>query len=200
MGRPRLYPRETTCANCGRGFSRSREGKPRTMREFCSPQCRKAGQPSGATHWNWRGGRTLTPHGYVLIKRRGHRLADCRGYVYEHRLVAEEMVGRPLLPTDHVHHRNGDTQDNRPENLEVTDGLPDHKVRHRTRPDLRKPGESNPEITCGCGCGRILARFDSEGRPRGFLPGHSGRGRKRTGQTHGRPRDTKGRFSKCIDG
>lgn len=36
---------------------------------------------------NWKGGRTVTQHGYVLIYvSKNHPLADCRGYAYEHRL------------------------------------------------------------------------------------------------------------------
>jgi hypothetical protein len=43
----------------------------------------------------------------------------------EHRVVMERLLDRELKPTEHVHHRNGDRLDNRPENLELwTTGQP----------------------------------------------------------------------------
>jgi hypothetical protein len=68
----------------------------------------------------WKGGRVVASNGYVLIRVDvDHHLADVRGYAYEHRLVAEIVLGRRLRRGEVVHHRDGDKANNNPENLEV---------------------------------------------------------------------------------
>ena len=77
----------------------------------------------GDKHPHWKGGRHTTEHGYVMkhVPRDSTFacMSNAMGYVPEHRLVMAEWLGRPLLPTERIHHRNGDRKDNRIENLQL---------------------------------------------------------------------------------
>ena len=67
---------------------------------------------------NWRGGtRHANKQGYVYVYCPDHPHATKAGYVMEHRLVMEGVLGRYLSPNEDVHHINGDPADNKPENL-----------------------------------------------------------------------------------
>lgn len=69
--------------------------------------------------YNWKGGISHHADGYIFQEAKKHPACDSRGYVLQHRLVAESLLKRYLEKTEQVHHVNGIRNDNRPENLMV---------------------------------------------------------------------------------
>ncbi len=55
----------------------------------------------------------LNARGYRLVYEPSHPNANSTGYVIEHRKVMADALGRPLFPTETVHHKNGRRDDNR---------------------------------------------------------------------------------------
>lgn len=117
-------------SNQSRGYEK---GKPRRFVHGHNRRGRKhpSPPPKGSDNPGWRGGRYIKD-GYVRVRvGRGHPMATPQGWAYEHRLVMAEHLGRWLEPEEHVHHRNGDKQDNRIENLELFPNAAAHMAHHK---------------------------------------------------------------------
>ena len=71
----------------------------------------------GEKHPNWKGGRKTVTGGYIEVYNKHHPRANKHGYVREHILVWENFHNKSLPTGWVVHHLNGITSDNRPENL-----------------------------------------------------------------------------------
>ena len=85
--------------------------------------------------------RWISSTGYVYVRApEGHPYANSDGMIFEHRLVMEQKIGRPLEPWELVHHKDGNKQHNDPSNLEVMDRRAGHGEGHprALEPDLGK--------------------------------------------------------------
>lgn len=91
---------------------------------------------TGERHRSWKGGRVKSGK-YIAVllppEDPMRCMAQTIGYVMEHRLVMARSIGRPLDKLETVHHINGDTKDNRLENLQLRTGRHGKGVVHRCR-------------------------------------------------------------------
>ena len=102
---PRLGKKGELCPVYGRKISAA-------TREKMTPIWKKVGESQ-------RKYRKKHSGGYILVYVPEHPMADRTGYVLEHRVVVESLLGRYLSSNEIVHHVNGDKSDNRIDNLEV---------------------------------------------------------------------------------
>lgn len=119
------------CEVCGQTFMVKKRS---VVQRFCSKRCK------GQTMTIKEPTRSLNDQGYVRL-----HLPDGRR-VLEHRYLMEQHLGRPLLPTEYVHHVNEQTDDNRLGNLRVMTPA-EHTALHHA------PLQWSRHSLCCLGCG-----------------------------------------------
>jgi hypothetical protein len=92
-------------------------------------------------HLMWKGGR-VNSHGYTAIKK-DHPRSTPTGYVLEHIVIAEEVLGKPLSAGVVIHHVNGDGHDNRKENLVICENDTYHRLLHKRSKSFKITGNVN---------------------------------------------------------
>ena len=143
-----------TCSECGATFSRPPSHLARVTSPTCSRQCngkargrewgrfgaiaQKMRGPYvplyGADNPAWKGGVTLkrakgnySGVRYVRCPPEFLTMARSDGYIMEHRLVMARWIGRPLLRSEVVNHKDHDPRNNDRANLELYPSNGDHK-------------------------------------------------------------------------
>jgi len=79
---------------------------------------------------HWKGGKVYSMAGYVYIYKPEHPFSNNIGYIFEHRLVMEQSIGRYLNKTEKIHHINEIKDDNRIENLLLFKNESEHQKYH----------------------------------------------------------------------
>lgn len=122
--RRRIERLSRPCEICGTTFVPKH---PKTPGRFCSYKCR------GVSETEER-----VPRGkYFAVLSHGHPNASRQGYVLEHRLVMEAMIGRYLRADEVVHHIDENPSNNSTDNLQLMTDL-EHKRHHAAKRERRR--------------------------------------------------------------
>lgn len=108
-----------TCVICGKKFLPSKPTRQETQLT-CSGKCRNA---YIARKYADKQATTKRGRGEGKAYRKYHGR-------HEHRVVMEQILGRPLQPGEVVHHKDGNFLNNNPENLELFSSLAEHTAHH----------------------------------------------------------------------
>lgn len=85
-----------------------------------------------------------------IMDMHGHPMADSRGRILEHRYVMSQHLGRDILSTEIVHHKDENKKNNDLSNLELLTYAEHAKLHHRT-------GRTWFTLVCVC-CGMEFKR------------------------------------------
>jgi dUTP pyrophosphatase len=141
------------CLFCGKKFHLKPSALKRFKTHYCSKSCQNEARKEymkgegnhqyslkGRNNASWKSDVRESRYGYIEVRDYNHPFCDKNGWVFEHRVIAEQFLltpensievnGKMYLKREYeVHHKNFDRKDNRKENLEVMKHG-EHRVLH----------------------------------------------------------------------
>jgi len=129
---------------CGKEWTAVGASKPAYRRKTCSEECQKVAQAVGLECGRApKHGTRKSSQGYIEVLMPDHLLANANGYVKRSILVMETKIGRPLQPEEIVHHKDGDKENDHPDNLELFASNSEHVKHHYRQGDYKLRGVKN---------------------------------------------------------
>lgn len=119
---------------------------------FCGSQGKGKKAP------NWQGG-IISDGTYLYVYSPYHPNAMKNGYVAQHRIVMEQMIGRYLKANEVVHHRDGNPKNNLRDNLQLFTES-EHNRFHRMNGNIDKWAR---DWNCCRGCMTTERKHASQG-------------------------------------
>lgn len=119
---------ERQCEVCGGTFRLATSALRYQPGRFCSKECEGRSRMKRVQDREHNGRPAVEDnHGYIRIYQPDHPKAMNGGWMFEHRWLVEQQLGRFLSSDEHVHHVNGMKNDNRLENLQLLSAQ-EHRV------------------------------------------------------------------------
>ena len=118
--------------------------------ECTSQHQKKTNNFSGENNSNWKGGRNMSPYGYIYLYSPDHPYRNKDKNVAEHRLVVEKTIGRYLKPTESVHHWDENVGNNETANLLVCENNSYHMLIHQRMRAYKATGNPNARFCRWC--------------------------------------------------
>lgn len=155
---------EITCSECGI----KKMVKPSLIKQgygqTCSLACKGKRHSRiyvGENTSGWKGGRIVFATGYIGIYLPGHPRSR-GGHVFEHLLVAEKALGRPIPKGVEVHHVDENRSNNTNANLVICNDKVYHKLLHIRKKVFEAGGSPSKDFICRR-CKHVKPKTDKKG-------------------------------------
>lgn len=161
------YKRE--CIICGKIFYTTLTEIKRGGGNCCSRKCYYERQrkiiKKGKDSPYWNGGRIKTKKGYILVYAPNNKRSNVNGYIYEHLLIMEKYLGRPVRKEEAVHHIDENKSNNNINNLILFPTKGSHTAFHhniRKYKAIKELKETGYKICIKCNKKLPLSEFTKD--------------------------------------